>query len=233
MKQTGHAFIAMAAVWFAYLVIAFTLAADYQEALVEAAEDLGVSDNKLPAEAIAQVFEQHTAGSLVGLPILFAAPAIMLMTAFAVRKHWPSAFATWSVRTAVVSAAIWWAYLLIDSGSYLGPDNLPPLTRDIDVLTVPLVAAASAFALVSVIAAAEGLRKAGVVRRAARIASALAAFLLVAGLAGTFTSGFEDPLPPIALFPSSLILGIALLRSARKEQPPAARLFIPVGQRED
>lgn len=232
-KRVGLRFICLAGVWAGYLTVALTLAGSYEKALVDAAEELGVPDNRLPAEVVARIFDEHTFESLVGLPILVLAPAVLLFVAIGVRRHWPSSLADWSVGSAAASAAIWWSYLLINAGAYGDPDNLPPLTRDLDVLTVPLVAGSSAFALVSVIAAAEGMRRAGVIRTAARAASVVAGLLLVAGLAGTVLSGFGDPLPPIALVPSSLILGIALLRSSRREQAVDGALSIPAGQRED
>jgi hypothetical protein len=232
-KKIGQGFAAVAAVWVGYMVVALTLGGSFEQALVDEADKLGVPENRLPAEVLARIYDDHMFTSLVGLPLLLVAPAVLLLTAVGVRRCWPSPAAEWCVRSAAVSAGIWWVYLLIDLGAYGDPDHLPPLTRDLEVLAVPLVASSSAFGVVSVIAAAVAMRPAGSVRKAATAAAVVATVVLVAGTAGMVLSGFGDPLPPVAVVPPSLILGVALLRAARKERRPSVALSIPVGQRED
>lgn len=229
----GRTFVAVAGVWIGYLIVAFTLAGSYEQALADAADELGVPDNRLPANVLARIIDEHTVASLVGLPLLLAAPAVLLLAVVGARRRWPSSLADWSVRSAGVSAGIWWSYQLISLGAYGDPGNLPPLTRNLDVLTVPLVAASSAFALIAMIAATEALRRTGCVRRSAMVANVVAGLLLVAGVADTLLSGLDRPLPPIALVPPALIVGIALLRSARIQSPVASARPILATSREE
>jgi xanthine/uracil permease len=102
----------------------------------------------------------------------------------------------------------------------------------LDVLTVPLVAGSSAFALFAVIAVAEGLRRARLVPRAAIAAIILAGLLLVAGSADTILSGLDEPLPPVAVTPPALVLGIALLRRASRRTPASRELSLAATSRE-
>lgn len=220
--SVGRTFVAVAGVWIGYLIVAFTLANSYEQALADAAEKLGVEDNKLPADVVARINDEHTVASLVGLPLLLAAPAVLLLAVVGVRRRWPSSLADWAVRSAGVSGGIWWSYQLIALGAYGNSGSLPPLTRNLDDLTVPLVAASSAFAVLAVIGATEALRRVGCIRRSAIVANVVAGLLLVAGVADTVLSGLDRPLPPIALVPPALIVGIALLRSARKPSPIAS-----------
>jgi hypothetical protein len=232
-KNVGRGFVAVAGVWIGYLIVSFTLANSYEQALTDAAEKLDVPDNRLPADVLARITDEHTVASLVGLPLLLAAPAVLMMAVVGVRRRWPCSLADWSVRSASVSAGIWWCYELISLGTYGEPGNLPPLTRDLDVLSVPLVAAASAFGLIAVIAATEALRRAGCVPRSAKAANAVAGLLLAAGVADTLLSGLDSPLPPIALVPPALIVGIALLSDAREQSPVASARPILATSREE
>ena len=108
-------------------------------------------------------------------------------------------------------------YLLLTFGLLAEPDSLPPLTRDLDVLTVPLVSAGSVLAISAFVLSALALRRHGW----RPVAIAIAVFIVVADLVISavllVTSGFDEPIAPIALLPAELIVGISLLSAVGDE----------------
>ena len=71
-----------------------------------------------------------------------------------------------------------WLYLVLTFGLLADPGSLPPLTRDLDVLTVPLVSAGSVLAISAFVLSALALRRHGW----RPVATAIAVLLVVADL---------------------------------------------------
>jgi len=211
-RRVGAAFLAAAGSWVAYIVLAFTVSAGYEEALVDASEATDTAVNRLPAETLAEITADHPWSNLSAL-LLVLVPVLLIV---ATRRASAVTGERWSVRLAWLAAGVLWFYFLLNAGLYAGADSLPPLTRDLDVLTVPLVSAGSVLAIAAFVLAALGLRRHGW----RRVATAVAVFIVVADLVISavllVTSGFEEPIAPIALLPAELIVGIALLVGGRR-----------------
>ena len=189
-----------------------TLTADYEAALDDAAEATDTAVNRLPAETLAQLAADHPASNVTGL-FLFLVPALLIV---ATRRASTVTGDRWGVRLAWVGGAVLWFYLSLTFGLLADPDSLPPLTRDLDVLTVPLVSGGSVLGISAFVLSALALRRHGW----RPVATAVAVFLVVADLVISavllVTSGFEEPIAPIALLPAELIVGIALLVRSRR-----------------
>ncbi len=211
-RRVGWAFLAAAGSWFAYLVLALTLSAGYEEALVDASEASDTPVNRLPAETLAEITRDHP-WSNVSAVVLLVVPALLIL---ATRRTRAVTGDPWGERLAWVGAVVWWFYMLVNLGLAADPDDLPPLTRDLDVLTVPLVSAGSTLAMLAFIAAAWSLRRHGWRRVATTVAAGLAAVLLVASVVAAVASGWDEPVAPIGMLPTELILGIALLVGTRR-----------------
>ena len=216
-RRTGWAFLAAAGIWVLYIVLAVSFSADYEAALEDASEALDTPINKLPAETLAQITQDHP-WSNVSAVVLLLAPALLIWAAARVRTLTGDAVA---IRLAWLSGIVLWFYFLLNFGLLLDPQDLPPLTRDLDVLTVPLVSIGSVLALLAFIAAAWSLRRHGTRRVASTVAAVLAVVLLALSVVGAVATGWDDPVPPIGLFPVELILGIALVVGTRR-RPSAA-----------
>ncbi len=206
-RRLGWTFLVAAGIWILYLVLALTLAADYEKALEDAADATDTPINKLPAETLAQITQDHT-GNIVSTVVLLFAPALLILAASRTKAITGD---PWGTGLAWLSGIVLWFYFLLNFGLYLGPKDLPPLTRDLDVLTVPLVSIGSVLALLAFIAAAWSLRRHGTRRVASTVAAVLATVLLVLSVVGSISTGWDDPVPPIGLFPVEVILGIALI----------------------
>ena len=211
-RGVGWAFIGAAGVWILYVVLAVTFSADYEEALVDASEDLDTPVNRLPAETLAQITQDHPASN-ISTAVLLLAPALLLLATSRVRKVTGD---QWGVRLAWLGAIVFWFYMLLNAGLLADPQDLPPLTRDLDVLTVPLVSAGSVLALLAFIVSAWSLRRHGWRRIASTVAAVVAAALLALSVVASVASGWDEPVPPIGLLPAELILGIALLVGTRR-----------------
>jgi hypothetical protein len=109
-----------------------------------------------------------------------------------------------------------WFYLLLTLGLVADSDSLPPLTRDLDVLTVPLVSAGSVLAMSAFVVSALALRRHGWRPVACTIAAVLVVADLIISAVLLVTSDFGEPIPPVALLPAELIVGVALLIGSRK-----------------
>ncbi|MDZ5620879.1 hypothetical protein [Nocardioides bizhenqiangii] len=211
-RRVGKAFLLAAGSWVAYLVLAFTVSAGYEEALVDASEATDTPVNRLPAETLAEITADHPWSNLSALVLVFV-PVLLIL---AVRRARAVTGERWGVRLAWLGAAVWWFYFLLNAGLAAGPESLPPLTRDLDVLTVPLVSAGSVLAVAAFVLSALGLRRAGWRPWATAIAAGVALVLAAVSVVTLVTSGFDEPVPPIALLPAELIVGIALLVGSRR-----------------
>lgn len=211
-RRVGTAFLVAAGSWLVYILLAFTLSAGYEEALVDASEATDTPVNRLPAETLAEITADHPWSNLSGLVLVFV-PVLLIV---ATRRASAVTGERWSVRIAWLGAGVLWFYFLLNAGLAAGADSLPPLTRDLDVLTVPLVSVGSVLSIAAFVLAAWGLRRHGW----RRVACAVAAILAIADLALSavllVTSGFDEPVAPIALLPAELIVGIALLVGSRR-----------------
>jgi hypothetical protein len=106
-------------------------------------------------------------------------------------------------------------------GLFADPDNLPPVVRDFGGLTVPMVTTFSLLALASVALAGQATRRMSVAPRSGRVATIICFIVLVLSVVGLVRSGFADPIPPIVIVPSAMVLGIALVRAGRSLRMPA------------
>ena len=206
-RRLGWTFLGAAGIWVAYIALAVTFSADYEKALEDASEALDQPINRLPAETLAQITQDHPSSNITAV-VLLLAPALLILVAHRTRSLTGDA---WSTRLAWLSGIVLWFYFGLNFGLLLDPQHLPPLTRDLDVLTVPLVSIGSVLALVAFVAAAWSLRRHGTRRVASTVAAVLATALLALSVIGAAASGWDDPVPPIGLFPVEVMLGIALV----------------------
>ncbi|HET9422557.1 MAG TPA: hypothetical protein VFO49_15560 [Nocardioides sp.] len=211
-RGVGRAFLAAAGVWVLYIVLAFTVSADYEEALVDASDTQDTPVNRLPAETLAQIGQDHP-WSYVPAVVLLLAPALLIV---ATRRAAAVTGDRWGPGLAWLGAVVWWFYMLLNFGLLADPQDLPPLTRNLDVLTVPLVSAGSVLALVAFVVSAWSLRRHGWRRVASGVAALVAGVLLVLSVVTSVTSGWDEPVPPVGLLPAELILGIALMVGTRR-----------------
>lgn len=205
--SVGRAVLGAAATWVLYVVLIATTSSGYEQALADASEDTGAAINRLPAETLAEIGQDHPWSFLANV-MLLVLPAALIVVARRVAAVTGSRAA---LATAWVAAAVWAFYLLLQVGLLTDPESLPPLTRDLDVLTVPLVSIGSVLSTASFVLAAVALRRRGHRPVAALVAAAMAILAVVAMAITLVTSGFEEPIAPIGLFPAELVLGIALL----------------------
>jgi len=210
-RRLGWTTLGAAGIWVAYIALAVTFSADYEKALEDASAALDTPINRLPAETLAQITQDHPASNISAV-VLLLAPVLLILVARRTRSLTGD---PWAGRLAVLSGVVLWCYFLLNFGLLLDPQDLPPLTRDLDVLTVPLVSIGSILALLAFIVAAWSLRRHGTRRTASTVAAVLAVVLLALSVAGALATGWDDPVPPIGLFPVELILGIALVTGTR------------------
>ena len=211
-RRLGWTYLAAAGVWVLYIVLAFTVSAGYEEALVAASEASGTAVNRLPAETLAEISRDHPWSTASGIVLLLAPAALVLAT----RSTREVTGDPWGERLAWLGALVWWFYMLVNVGLFRDPDDLPPLTRDLDVLTVPLVSLGSVLALLAFVLAAWSLRRHGWRPVASTVAALVASALLAMGVVALLTSGFDEPVPPIGLLPAELLLGVALVVGSRR-----------------
>jgi len=211
-RRVGWAFIVAAGSWLLYLIFAITLAADYDKALLDASEDLGTPANRLPPEIMAEITQDHPASVVTAVLLLFVPSLLILAT----RRAAAVTGDRWGVWLAWIGAIVLWFYMLITFGLFADPQDLPPLTRDLDVLTVPFVSAGSVLSLLAFIISAWNLHRHGWRRVASAVAAGVAGVLLVLSLAASLASGWDEPVPPVGLLPAELILGIALVVGSAK-----------------
>jgi hypothetical protein len=222
-RTAGWGFVGTAAAYVAYLVLALSLGAGYEDDLAAAAESEGTTVDTASASAMAGVVQDHVGYSLAVNTFLFLPGVLLFLGAAAVRSgtRAPAGRAAWVA--AFTSLAVLAAYLLLNLGLYADPSDLPPLVRDLDVLTVPMVSGAAVLAVVAVGLAAVATRSVGVAPRASAVALVLSALLGLLGLAGLVGSGFEVPMPPIVVVPAALVLGLAILRRGTDLSSPDRR----------
>lgn len=213
VASAGRAYVGAVSVLAAYVVVAVTIGAGFERDLVAAAEREGVAVNALASSTQAEITQDHPVYALLTGLFLFVSPVLLALAARQIRTGAPGRLAQFAWWSALATLVVWWTYVALGLGLFADPENLPPLVRDFDVLTVPLVSALSLLALGSMVFAAEALRRCGVVRRAARASTVVSILLGVVSLVALVATGFEDPVAPIVIVPGGLILGIALLRS--------------------
>lgn len=210
-RRAGLAYLAAAGTWVAYLVLAFTVSNGYEEALVDASDATGTATDRLPAETLAEIVRDHPWSNLSTL-VLMVAPAVLLV---AVRRAGAVSGDRWAVPTGWVGAVVLWTYFLLHLGLNAGPDSLPPLTRDLDRLTVPFVSVGSVLSLAAFVLSAWALRRHGWRPIACTVAVVIVAADALVSVVLLVTSDFGEPVPPIALLPAELIVGVALVTGRR------------------
>ena len=202
-----------------YLIISVTAGSDYENDLDDTAKHLDVAVNKLPASVNAVIVQDHTAYTIVTNIYLLLPPVLLLIAALRLRGATRAPrYSAWSVDAGVVGLVVWWFYIVLNFGLYADANDLPPLVRDLDDLTVPLVSIMSVLTLLVAAFAGEATRRSGLLRRAAWATLIVSVILLVLSAVEMIASGFDDPIPPLIFVPPGLILGIALL--VRKAPQP-------------
>jgi hypothetical protein len=226
-RTTGWFLVAAALAFVLYLALAATAGADYEAEIRDASKAAGTSIERIPPAENARIVQEYDAYSVVsGLVIMM--PVALLFAALHFGRRAFSATlgapyveaAWWSILGATV---LWHAYMVLNGAlSFFAPDHLPPLVRDLDVITVPLFDLMSVFALGGLIALGLAARKDRIAPKTALACVILAAFIMIAGNALSLAGGLDSSLPPPAWVPVALVLGIGLLRSrtpAHGEQP--------------
>ena len=218
IRTTGWLLVAAALVFVLYLALAATAGADYEAEIRDASSAAGTSIERIPPAEAARIVQNYAAYSTVnGLVIMM--PAALLFAAFhqgrkalrATRGATYVEIAWWSVLGATV---LWYVYFALNAAlSFFDPNHLPPLVRDLDVITVPLFDVMSVFALGGLIALGLATRKAGIAPKTALACVILSVLIMVAGNAFSLAGGLDSSLPPPAWVPVALVLGIGLLRS--------------------
>jgi len=221
LKRGAWLLIAACATFLAYFVLAVTWGTAYEEDILAIAAETGKTVDTISAADLSRLALAHETFMIVGAVILILPAGVFLAAVLAIGKglktNEGAPFARYAVLAAIGSAVVWYAYWLLNVGLFFGPDNLPPLTRNLDVLNVPLPAAQALLGLAALILIGCAFRAVGIVRKAALAAIIIAAFFAVLGSVLVLSSGFEETIPPPVFVPSSLILAIALLRM--QEQP--------------
>ena len=215
--SVGHAVLWSGLAWVIYILIAFTINSGYESDEVAAAEKAGVDTNRLDPQTRAVIHQDHAANLIVPSIILMLAPVPLILATLRARRAEASRLTTFAVVSAVAAGALWWSHMILTFGLFFGADGLPPLTRDLDTIAVPLVTAASALALLAMVAVGEALRRSGVISVAAWIGNGLGLVMMVAGVAAAVIGGFESPLPPVCVVIPSFILGIATLLAVSRQ----------------
>jgi hypothetical protein len=220
-RRGGWLLIASLITFVAALALMLIVDAEYQRAIVAAADAAGTTIMTIPSEEQARVAADHAsfAGYLLAIPLLVPF-AIVLVAARTLHRAFDAPEATRLTQRATWLAAamcaFWYFYVLLSVGLFFGPDRLPPLVAQIDVLGVPLVTAAAISGCASVAFLGLAARAANLAPRVGLAAAIVSGGLIVIGVVTVFASGFTMDLPPIAPFAPALILGIGVVRAARQ-----------------
>ncbi len=224
--MTGSAFALVG-----YVAVAVTLGTGFEQDLAAAAERERVAVNALATSTQAEITRDHALYALITGLFLLLPPAFLLRAAAKIRAGVGGDLAKLTWGLALATVIVWWVYVGLGLGLFSDPEHLPPLVRDLDQLTVPLVSALSLLALGSLVVGSEAVRRADVARRSARVAAAVSLVLGGLGLLALVITGFQDPVAPIVIVPGALILGIALLRSEPRDGRPRPSYDAPVHPR--
>ncbi len=214
-RSAGWALIGAILGLIAYIVVAVTLGAGFEQDLAAAAEREGVAISAVATSTQAEITHDHALYALVTGLFLLVPPLFLLRASGRVRMGVGGRLAQLTWWSALATLLVWWAYVGLGLGLFADPESLPPLVRDFGPLTVPLVSALSLLALGSLVFASEAVRRADVARRSARVTTAVSILLGAVSIVALFAAGFEDPVAPIVIVPGALTLGIALIRSPR------------------
>jgi hypothetical protein len=216
--------IACALALVGYIGVAVTIGADFERDLMAAAEREGVGVNQVATVTQAQITHDHALYAALTAAFLFLPPVLLVVAVTGIRRvvgGRTAALAWWS---GLGSAVVWWAYVGLGLGLLADPDDLPPVVRDLGTLAVPMVTTLSLLALAAVALIGESARAAGIVHRSGRAAAVTGVLIGVMSVAGLVSGGFADPVPPIVIVPSALILGIAMLRTTHQMRGDPMRL---------
>lgn len=217
LKRGGWLLIAAFLTFVASVVFMVAAGGDYDRELMAAAEAAGTPLNAVPVAEQARLAVRHstvfvTLGILLFIPFgtffagLHALDSGLRATAGAALSR-----AAWWLGLGMT--AIFYTYNILSFGLLAGPDNPPPLVRNLDVITIPLAAFFTTLGLGAVICAGLAARQARVAPRTGAGAAIVAGLFALLGIALFIGSGFTDNLPPLAPFPAALILAIGLVRT--------------------
>jgi len=197
-----------------YLIVA---GADFDRENAELAKAAGTSINAVPAAEQARLVVRYSTYWIVSTIFLFVPFGV-----FAAGFH--ALYAALRTTTdEALSRAAWWlglgmtvifyAFGILSLGLLAGPDNLPPVVRNLDAIMIPSTALFSTLGLGAVICAGLAARRARIAPRTGLAAAILSGLFALLGVALFVGSGFTDNLPPFAPFITALILAIGLVRS--------------------
>ncbi len=212
-RAAGWALVGTALALVAYVVVAVTLGAGFEQDLAAAAEREGVAANAVATSTQAQITHDHAVYALVTGLFLLLPPVFLLLAVGRIRTGAAGRLADLAWWAALATLLVWWTYVGLGLGLFAEPDDLPPLVRDFGPLTIPLVSALSLLALLALVLAGEAVRGAGLARRPARVATVVSVLLGALSLVALVAGGYEDPVAPIVVIPGALVLGIPLIRS--------------------
>lgn len=219
VRSAGWCLIAVALVLVGYVVVAVTIGAEFERDLEAAADNEGVGVNQVATATQAQITQDHAVYAALTAAFLFLPPALLLVAVSQIRRAASGRTADLAWWSSLASLVVWWAYVGLGLGLFADPSDLPPVVRYFAPLTTPMVTTVSLLALAAIVLAGEAARSGGIVGRSARAASIIGLLIGLLTAAGLISSGFADPVPPIIVVPSALILGIALVRAARLGSP--------------
>src|ERR1044072_1934451 len=92
-RSIGTAFLGAAGIWVGYIALAVTTSADYEKALEDAADATDTPVNRLPAETLAEITQDHP-WSYVSAVVLLLGPALPIL---AVRRTSAASGDRWDV----------------------------------------------------------------------------------------------------------------------------------------
>lgn len=214
LSPVGWWLIAHGTLMVLYLVIASTSGAGYERELEAASKREGVGVNAIASSSMAEAVHSFPVYHLLSDLYLLLPPVVVLLGATAVSTYGGS-LGRLSLRSAQAGLIVWWTFMILNLGFYADPDALPPVVRNMNVLSVPLLTVMSVLIAASVALAGEAVRSAGVARIAGRVASIVGVVLTGLFAVTLFASNFEEPIPPILAVIPAIVLGIALARGGR------------------
>lgn len=217
-RRLGWTLIASLVTFIILLAFIAIGGADADQEARSAADAEGSTIHTLSPEAEARIAGRHAtywvvAGVLVTVPFVVFARGM-----HEVRRHGRTpgsaalaAVASWA---GLASLVVWVMLGVLIIGLLAGPNDLPPLVRNLDSLKVPLTTGTSLLGLTAVLCAGLTFRRDAIAPRLAGAAVLVAAMLIVAAVATTIATSGEMAFAPITPMLPALLLGIGLVRAA-------------------
>jgi hypothetical protein len=220
MRRAGSLLIASAITFVVALLFLFIVGADYYDDLTTAADAVGGSIADVSEVERARIAGDH-ATFFVFSVVLFVIPHVALALGL---RDIDRTLRSTDDMTGKLTRAAWWGgaacmifwvcaeVLLL--GLLAGPDDLPPLVRDLNTFT-PLITVAAIVGSVAVGCAAWASRRARIASRMALAVVILVGLVVLGTLVETLATGELAEVPEFLPMIPALLLGIGLLRARR------------------